>query len=1132
MANQNGTLESLGISLGRLLAPIEERLTQGQVRLFFAELGMWFPPELEANTSFVDLLHKAASVASLLPGTLVTLTSAIQDEDEEAVFSNALELISLIKDTILSIADLATGLANIGGTLPGVDTGELNTFTSRLPTRILDYLVIRNMEAVSTLAETLEFIGAVERQDVSSPEFTFTRRELRLDELLKFLQSPRDHLKNVYRWGAPDFDGLLLLQKLEKLLVSNGFPAILISSGPTPVLDAFLGELSAKTDIDPTGLLLKVNEPIGIQRTTSFTQDDWTLDFTFDSHIDPSVQIIIQPNGNVLLHPPSGEFQGSAGFTWSGGRPEGPPYIILGEADGSRIEVKQFVAQGGIDLIWDTSQGRAEGAFRIGGEIRGGKIVIDFSHGDGFLNEILSSLNLESDFNLGLGFSSQEGIYFIGSAVLEIQLPIHINLGAVEISALTFSVGIQSLRFPISVGVNIKANLGPLRAVVEQIGVKAELSLPPDRNGNVGPINLAFGFLPPKGVGLSIDAGVVKGGGYLYFDFDKEEYAGALELVLSGFITLKAIGLITTKMPDGSKGFSLLVIISAEFGTGLQLGLGFTLLGVGGLLGLNRTMRLEPLTEGIRTGAIESIMFPRDVVANAPRIISDLRTFFPPADGRFLIGPMLKLGWGAPTLVSISLGLIIEIPPGNIAILGVLKVALPTPDAPILVLQVNFIGALEPEKKRLYFYAVLFESRVLFMTLEGGMGLLVAWGDNANFVVSVGGFHPRYNPPPLPFPEIPRMSINILNESWGRIRVQNYFAVTSNSVQFGAHAELYFGFSAISIEGHIGFDVLIQFSPFYFIAEISASVSLKVFGMGVFGIRLRFSLEGPTPWRAKGSGSISFFFFDVSADFDETWGESRDTSLPPISVMPILRAEFEKVQNWQALPPPSNNLLVSLRKLDPEADLVLHPVGTLRVSQRAVPLDLSITKVGSQRASDAKRFSVETTGVLSKAGDTLEQFAPAQFLDIDDASKLSRPGFEPQHGGVELWATGSQLGSSKAVKRIVRYEQVIIDSNFKRIFRRFTDFIGTLFGHFLAGSSVSLSPLSRRYRTQLQPFDQKIAVRPETYVVAFQANNQAFSNQASFVSEAMARDYLAQQIRLNPNQTDNLHVIPLHEVAA
>ena len=57
-------------------------------------------------------------------------------------------------------------------------------------------------------------------------------------------------------------------------------------------------------------------------------------------------------------------------------------------------------------------------------------------------------------------------------------------------------------------------------------------------------------------------------------------------------------------MPDGSPGFSLLVVITAEFATPIQLGFGFVLVGVGGLLGLNRSMNVEALAEGVRTGAV------------------------------------------------------------------------------------------------------------------------------------------------------------------------------------------------------------------------------------------------------------------------------------------------------------------------------------------------------------------------------------------------------------------------------------------------------------------------------------------------------------------------------------------------
>jgi hypothetical protein len=236
--------------------------------------------------------------------------------------------------------------------------------------------------------------------------------------------------------------------------------------------------------------------------------------------------------------------------------------------------------------------------------------------------------------------------------------------------------------------------------------------------------------------------------------------------------------------------------------------------------------------------------------------------------------------------VTLSLGVIIEIP-GNIAILGVLKITLPDENAALLVLQANFIGAIEFDKKRVWFFASMFESRILFMTIEGEMGLLVAWGDDANFVVSVGGFHPAFTAPPLPFPEPRRIAISILNTDFARIRVEGYFAVTSNTVQFGARAELYFGLDAFNIDGHLAFDALFQFSPFYFIITISASLSVKVLGIGFFSVNFRGSLEGPTPWKVSGTGSISLLFFDIDVDFSHTWGEEVETTLPPINVVPL-----------------------------------------------------------------------------------------------------------------------------------------------------------------------------------------------------------------------------------------------------
>lgn len=1125
-----GTLEAIAIGLARLFAPLQEELNPGRIRVFLAELGMEFPPELETRTAFMNALEGSIAKVTLLPEQVVQLIQAIEAEELSEITQIGIDLFGTIQSLVESFQTIADELRSLGGSLSGISVADLNAFAEELPKNIFDYLVVKNLEATPGIVEIFEFIDVITRQENISGDFTYTTRQIKLNQLSRFITQPGTHFQDLYAWGDPAFDGIRLLQTLERLLNSSSVPAIFDQTTTPPVLDLIYLEATPRTDLSPKGLEFLLLDKVSVD-SDGYSLEDWTIRFVLNTDLGSGVRALIQPDGKITFLPPAGELKGEAFLEWIAGARDGEPYLILGQPGGSRLEARQLSIRAGVGFAWDTVTSRASGDFILGGEIKGGKLLIDFSQGDGFLTSILSSIQLESNFDLGFGFSGGEGLFFYGSSTLLIQLPAHIELGIINIKALTLGIGIDASTIPISLSANIDANLGPLQAAVEQIGVKADLKFPENQDGNLGVVDLEIGFKPPNGVGLAVDAGVVKGGGYLYFDFEREEYAGALELVFSGFLTLKAIGLITTKMPDGSKGFSLLIIITAEFGTGFQLGFGFVLLGVGGLLGLNRTMKLEALTEGIRTGSAANVLFPQDVVANAPRIISDLRRFFPPENGIFLIGPMAKLGWGTPALITLSLGIIIQIPPGNIAILGVLRVVLPDEKAPLLVLQVAFIGAIEFDKQRAYFFASIFESRVLFITLEGEMGVLVAWGDDSNFVVSLGGFHPQFTPPPLPFPSPKRVSLNILNESWGRIRVMGYFAVTSNTVQLGVRAELYFGFSAFNIEGHLAFDALFQFNPFFFIIEISCGVSLKVFGIGLFSIALQFSLEGPTPWRAKGYGKLKLLFFTIKANFDFTWGEKKETTLPPITVLPLLAGEFEKISNWKAQLPASVSLLVSLRKLEEgREELVLHPIGTLIVTQRAVPLDLPLDKVGNQKPSDGKRFYLEVTGDLQKVADRAEQFAIAQYQDFKDADKLSQAPFQPEDAGVEMAVANQGIATGKAVKRNIRYETHMIDRDFQVAFITFFGFVGRLFTHFLNGSAVTKSVLSQHYQQQFQPFTDKVVVSPEQFVVASTVDNRALSQQAIFTSEAKAQAFLRAEMARNANRRGRLHVISASEV--
>src|SRR5207244_2115367 len=286
-----------------------------------------------------------------------------------------------------------------------------------------------------------------------------------------------------------------------------------------------------------------------------------------------------------------------------------------------------------------------------------------FSKADGFLQKILGSQPQRLDFSSEIRYSSRTGFGFSGQAELEAAVAVHLDiLGVLQVD--TIYIALRASANPSAVDLVIAASarlsIGPIAASVDRIGLEMKLTpaAPGQSPGNLGNLDLGFGFKPPSGLGINLDAGPITGGGFIEFDPDNGRYAGVLALSLYG-ISIKAIGLLDTKLPGGQSGFSFLIIITVEFNP-IQLGFGFTLNGVGGLAGINRTMITDAIQAGIKTHSIDHILFPPDPVRNAPQIISDLRTIFPPAERRYVFGPMLELGWGGATsLIEAEIGVIL-----------------------------------------------------------------------------------------------------------------------------------------------------------------------------------------------------------------------------------------------------------------------------------------------------------------------------------------------------------------------------------------------------------------------------------------------------------------------------------------
>jgi hypothetical protein len=1142
MTNQPGTLDIFAIELAKVVKPLEERIDAGEILELFAELGIRFPETLAANPQFQSALGDALDRLKQIPPQVIALIGQINAEDYVTAAGTAVDLTEAIVQLIVDIDQVAQAINAASASFPAIDVAD---FVANLSRNLVDYLLVSYVEgAMPAGAAALELLGVVERsaQNVGSIDPAtppYVKKALHFDHLSRAFSNPNEHLRTLYGWGNNDFDGTVLLAKLEKLLLGLGLP-VLRNTAVTPHrLNMLFVELSATTGPPPPGLQLLLKHLFTVGGVYELIEDSWRAEFGLQAQLPLEAGIVLKPDWSVTVVPPTpGAIQGEVFGRWIATPPPGQTkLILLGQEGAGRLEIGQLRTEVRVDLAWDGA--RATSELIVEGEIDGGSIVIDATEGDGFLAKILPGTRIQADFGLLMGMSSERGFYFQGSSALEIRLPVHVEIGPIALEGLTLTLkvgqnpdsGITEL--PISLGADIKATLGPLTAVVQNMGLTAKFSFPTDHSGNLGGgTQLDFAFKPPNGVGLSIDAGGIKGAGFLYLDADKGEYIGALELEFQQLFSLKAIGLINTKLPDGSEGFALLIIIVAEF-TPIQLGFGFSLNGVGGLLGLNRTVRIEALRTGVRTGALNSVLFPTDVVANITRIVSDLKQIFPIEEGHFLIGPMAKIGWGR-SILTLELGLLLDIPRPMFAILGVLRVSLPQEELPVLRLQVNFLGVVDFENKYISFDASLFDSTLLAFTLTGDMALRISWGATPLFLLSVGGFHPAFHEAPADLQSMTRLTLALLSGNNPRVTIQCYFAVTSNTVQFGAKAELYAAACGFNVYGYIGFDVLFRFDPFRFIAEIYAGIALRRGTKNIMSLRLRGSLAGPKPWDVQGEASFSILFFDVTIGFHETWGDDPDAiAQEKADVRALLITELNDDRNWRASIPDNNHLHVTVKKIETvDHSIVVHPFGTLTFSESLVPLNYTIDKFGERLPLDDTRFALTnvrsgTSGLPNTA--VKDRFAPAQFTKLTDSEKLARPSFEMLDSGFSLSATSS-LTIPAPVSQNVDYEvSYLRGQQTVRAGRRSLDKARFHLGR--QASAVANSSLSFKTRKSPALAPAAVGIEEEQYVIASAANLRPYGPGARAGSYAEARQRYDDLLRAQPELKGQLQVLSTVELS-
>ena len=397
------------------------------------------------------------------------------------------------------------------------------------------------------------------------------------------------------------------------------------------------------------------------------------------------------------------------------------------------------------------------------------QLILTPSDGDSFIKGVLPAGDLKIKMDLGIGLRKPSGgsfgVYLSGGDSLEVTVPGGAKLGPAEFKNLTtrlnpqggsgsgvgnqtqaLSTGDPAALPPgseenvpsgveLEVSASLSVKLWSVTATVDKIGF--QLSVLEATDGNLGPFEIGVGYKAPDGIGLAID-GPISGGGFLFFDADKAQYAGIVQLQFEDSITITAIGLLTTRMPDGTSGFSLLIMLAVDDFT-LNLPLGFKITGLGGMIGINRTVAINVLRSGLKNKTLERVLFPSDPIKNAATIVSTLRSVFPPTPDQYVFGPIAEISWGKEGLLTAKVGIIFELPnPYRLTVLGQIRGVFPNKTKPLIRLNMDVLGVIDFDKGEAFVFATLFDSQLVKWTVTGDAAFLVRWKGDPVFILSVG----------------------------------------------------------------------------------------------------------------------------------------------------------------------------------------------------------------------------------------------------------------------------------------------------------------------------------------------------------------------------------------------------------
>lgn len=381
------------------------------------------------------------------------------------------------------------------------------------------------------------------------------------------------------------------------------------------------------------------------------------------------------------------------------------------------------------------------------------------------------------------------------------------------------------------------------------------------------------------------------------------------QVAADGTTTYAGAAVIALKAGNGGKAFSLTAFGAYTEGKDPSLFiyavldriLGgpsfFFVTGLAAGFGYNRDL-IAPAIEGVSNFPLLKAAAQPGNFGTVEKILPQMLGVLPPKTGTYWLAAGVR--FDSFKIIHSTALLLVKF--GNnfeLTLLGLSTFQLPEKLAagisPYVNVELAFMVAIRPAEGLVAAQARLTDNSYVIdksCRLTGGFAFFV-WYDgphNGDFVLTVGGYHPRFTVP-AHYPNVPRLGLTWTIDKVS-IKGEAYFALTPSAVMAGGALEVSYRDGTVYASLTARADFLIQWKPFFYSIDVFLSITAGISFDTIFGtadlsttLSAGVHIEGP---EFSGSAHVSWGALSFDVNFgkekqtvtDLTWADFREAFLP------------------------------------------------------------------------------------------------------------------------------------------------------------------------------------------------------------------------------------------------------------